>query len=229
MANRRTVFIGIQQKLKLDFKKEEKMEFFELHPVTPQLRYINMAVDVLKKGGVIIYPTDTVYGIGCDIFNKEALDRVYQIKHEAGTKLFSFICPNLKDISKYAKVSDYAYKTMKKLLPGPYTFVLPAAKEVPKKLWSKRKTVGIRVPDHKIALLLARELGNPIISTSVTKRKGELLFNPDEIKAIFNSQVDLMLSSGPLEGKPSSIIDLSKEKPEIIREGAGDVGIFMNY
>lgn len=205
------------------------MEFFELHPVTPQLRYINMAVDVLRNGGVIIYPTDTVYGIGCDIYNKEALDRVYQIKHEAGTKLFSFICPDLKDISKYAKVSDYAYKTMKKLLPGPYTFLLPAAKDVPKKLWSKRKTVGIRVPDHKIALLLAREMGNPIISTSVTRRKGELLFNPDEIKAIFNAQVDLMLSSGPLEGKPSSIIDLSKENPEVIREGAGDVSMFYSF
>ncbi len=204
------------------------MEYFELHPVTPQLRYINKAVEVLREGGVIIYPTDTVYGIGCDIFNKEALERVYQIKHEAGTKLFSFICPDLKDISKYAKVSDYAYKTMKKLLPGPYTFVLPAAKEVPKKLWTKRKTVGIRVPDHKIALLLAKELGNPIVSTSVTNRKGDLLFNPDEIKVIFNAQVDLMLSSGALEGKPSSIVDLSKDKPEVIREGAGDIRIFLS-
>src|SRR4030042_7002431 len=110
------------------------MEYYELHPVTPQLRYINKAVEVLKNGGVIIYPTDTVYGIGCDIFNNDALERVYDIKNEAGTKLFSFICPDLKDIAKYAKVSDYAYKSMKKLLPGPYTFILPPSKEVPKKL-----------------------------------------------------------------------------------------------
>jgi tRNA threonylcarbamoyl adenosine modification protein (Sua5/YciO/YrdC/YwlC family) len=203
------------------------MEFYELHPVTPQLRFINKAVEVLRKGGVIIYPTDTVYGIGCDIFNKEALERVYDIKHEAGTKLFSFICPDLKDISKYAKVSDFAYRIMKKLLPGPYTFVLPAAKEVPKSLWTKRKTVGIRIPNNNIALTLAKEMGNPIVSTSVTKRKGEVLFDPEEIRLIFNPHVDLMLSMGPLVGTPSSIIDLSEEVPEIIREGAGDVSLFM--
>lgn len=203
------------------------MEYYELHPVTPQLRFINKAVEIMRDGGVIIYPTDTVYGFGCDIFNHDALQRIYDIKHESGTKLFSFICPDLKDISKYAKVSDYAYKTMKKLLPGPYTFVLPAAREVPKTLWTKRKTVGIRVPDNQIALTLAKELGNPIVSTSVTKRKGELLFDPEEIRSIFNPHVDLMLSTGALEGTPSSIIDLSNEEPEIIREGAGDVSIFV--
>ncbi|MFA7419897.1 MAG: L-threonylcarbamoyladenylate synthase [Melioribacteraceae bacterium] len=202
------------------------MEYYELHPVTPQLRFINKAVEVLKSGGVVIYPTDTVYGIGCDIFNREALERVYYIKQDAGTKLFSFICPNLKDIAKYARVSDYAYKTMKKLLPGPYTFVLPAAKEVPKKLWTKRETVGIRVPDNNIALELAKEMGNPIVSTSVTKRNGELLYNPEEIKLLFENQVDLMLASGTLDGQPSSIVDLSGEEPEVIREGAGDVSIF---
>lgn len=204
------------------------MEFYELHPVTPQLRFINKAVEVLRNGGVIIYPTDTVYGIGCDIYNQEALQKVHNIKHEAGTKLFSFICPDLKDIAKYAKVSDYAYRTMRKLLPGPYTFVLPAAREVPKKLWTKRKTVGIRIPDHPVALMLAKELGNPIVSTSVTNRKGEILFDPEEIRFVFNTQVDLMLSSGALEGKPSSIIDISNEEPEVIREGAGDVSIFYS-
>lgn len=203
------------------------MEFYELHPVTPQLRFINKAVEVLKNGGVIIYPTDTVYGFGCDIYNKEAIERIYSIKLDAGTKLFSFICPDLKDITKYAKVSDYAYRSMKKLLPGPYTFVLPAAREVPKKLWTKRKTVGIRIPNNQIALTLAKELGNPILSTSVTNRKGEILFDPLEMQVIFNLQVELMLSSGALEGKPSSIIDLSNEEPEIIREGAGDVSMFL--
>lgn len=203
------------------------MEYYELHPVTPQMRYINKAVQVLKDGGIIIYPTDTVYGIGCDIYNKHALQKVYDIKQDANTKLFSFICHDLKDISKYAKVSDYAYRSMKKLLPGPYTFVLPAAKEVPKKLWTKRNTVGIRIPNHNVALTLAKELGNPIISTSVTNRKGEVLFDPLEIQLIFNSQIDLMLASGALEGKPSSIIDLSNEEPEILREGAGDVSMFV--
>lgn len=202
------------------------MEFYELHPVTPQQRYINKAVEVLKEGGVIIYPTDTVYGIGCDIFNKDALQRIYDIKNEAGTKLFSFICADLKDISQYAKVSDYAYKTMKKLLPGPYTFVLPAVKKAPKALWTKRKTVGIRIPDQPIALQLTKELGNPIVSTSVTTRRGELIFDPEEIKTVFNIHVDLMLSVGALSGEPSSIVDLSREAPEIIREGAGNVSYF---
>ncbi|MBU1095725.1 MAG: threonylcarbamoyl-AMP synthase [Ignavibacteriae bacterium HGW-Ignavibacteriae-2] len=203
------------------------MEYYELHPVNPQLRYINKAIEVLKEGGVIIYPTDTVYGLGCDIFNHEALQRIYSIKNEAESKLFSFICSDLKDISKYAKVSDYAYKNMKKLLPGPYTFVLPAAREVPKKLLTKRNTVGIRIPDHQIAITLAKELGHPIISTSVTTRKGQLIYEPLEIQAIFNAQVDLMLAAGPLNGQPSSIVDLSGDTPEIIREGAGDISMFF--
>jgi tRNA threonylcarbamoyl adenosine modification protein (Sua5/YciO/YrdC/YwlC family) len=203
------------------------MEYYELHPETPQLRYINKAVDILKKGGVIIYPTDTVYGIGCDIFNKEALERIFLIKNDSFNKLFSFICSDLKDIAKYAKVSDYAYRMMKHLLPGPYTFILPAAKLVPKKLWNKRKSVGIRVPNHAVALTLVKELGNPIISTSTTNRKGEVLIDPFEIKNIFNAQVDLMLASGNLSGDPSSVIDLSSETPEVIREGAGDVSLFV--
>ena len=203
------------------------MEYYELHPINPQLRFINKAVETLRNGGVIIYPTDTVYGIGCDIFNKEALERIFLIKNDAGSKLFSFICSDLKDIARYAKVSDYAYRTMKHLLPGPYTFILPAAKEVPKKLWSKRKTVGIRVPNHQVSLSIVRELGHPIISTSATNRKGEVLYDPFEIKNIFNSQVDLMLASGNIIGSPSSVIDLSEDEPEVVREGAGDVSLFV--
>ncbi len=203
------------------------MEYYELHPINPQLRFINKAVEVLRSGGIIIYPTDTVYGIGCDIFNKEAIDKIFSIKNDSNTKLFSFVCSDLKDISKYARVSDSAYRIMKHLLPGPYTFILPAAKIVPKKLWSKRKTVGIRVPNHSVTLTLVKELGNPIISTSTTNRKGELLVDPNEIRDIFNLQVDLMLSSGNMASEPSSVIDLSQDQPEIIREGAGDVSMFV--
>ncbi len=203
------------------------MEYFELHPETPQIRYINKVVEKLKEGGVIIYPTDTVYGIGCDIFNKDALERIFAIKNDNNSKLFSFVCSDLKDISKYAKVSDYAYKTMHHLLPGPYTFILPAAKQVPKKLWSKRKTVGIRVPNNSVTLKLVELLGNPIISTSTTNRKGEVLYDPFEIRNIFNSQVDIMISVGNLSGNPSSVIDLSEDEPEVVREGAGDVSMFV--
>lgn len=203
------------------------MEYYELHPETPQLRYINKAVSVLKEGGVIIYPTDTVYGIGCDIFNKEALERIFAIKNDGNSKLLSFVCSDLKDIARYARVSDYAYRTMRHLLPGPYTFILPAAKLVPKKLWSKRKTVGIRVPNNNITLKLVEELGNPVISTSTTNRRGDVIYDPLEIKNIFNSQVDLMLSMGPLMGEPSTVVDLSEDGPEIIRKGAGDVSMFV--
>jgi len=203
------------------------MEFYELHPDNPQFRYINKAVEILKNGGVIIYPTDTVYGIGCDIFNKSALDRVRTIKNDPDIKLLSFICPSFKNISNYAKVSDYAYRSMKYLLPGPYTFILPAAKQVPKKLWTKRNTVGIRIPDHNVALKIVEELGNPIVSTSVTDRRGNVLLDPVKIRSIFNNQVDLMLASGSLPGKLSSVIDLSNDEPEVIREGAGDVSLFV--
>lgn len=202
------------------------MEYYELHPENPQQRYINKAVNVIKNDGVIIYPTDTVYGIGCDIFNKEALERVKTIKNDPDIKLHSFICSSLKDIAKYAKVSDFAYKTMKRLLPGPYTFILPAARLVPKKLWTKRKTVGIRIPNHPVALKLIEEIGNPIISTSTTNRKGEVLYDPQEIRAIFNPSVDLMLSTGNLAGETSSVIDLSTDEPLIIRRGAGDISSF---
>jgi len=202
------------------------MEYYELHPENPQLRYINKAVEVLKSGGIIIFPTDTYYGLGCDIFNRDGIEQIFRIKNEMDNKLFSFICSDLKDISNYAKVSDYAYRTMKHLLPGPYTFILPAAKLVPKKLWTKRKTVGIRVPAHSVTIQIVKELGNPIASTSTTTRKGDPLLDPYEIKNIFNSQVDLMLASRSVSFEPSSVIDLSGEEPEIVREGAGDVTLF---
>lgn len=203
------------------------MEYYELHPDNPQMRYISKAVNVLKNGGIIIYPTDTYYGIACDIYNKKAIEKLFEIKNDSTYKLFSFVCSDFKEVSRYARISDYAYKRMKHLLPGPYTFILPAAKLVPKQLWSKRKTVGIRIPDHPVSLDIVNELGNPIVSTTTTNRKGDTLFDPVEIKNIFSSQVDLMLANGSLIGEASSVIDLSDDEPEIIREGAGDVTMFV--
>ncbi|HOJ37492.1 MAG TPA: L-threonylcarbamoyladenylate synthase [Ignavibacteriales bacterium] len=202
------------------------MEFYEIHPVNPQERLILKAVEIMRNGGVVIYPTDTVYGIGCDIYNSEALERILSIKGDTMTKFLSFVVPDLKDISKYAKVSDKAFKIIKRAIPGPYTFILPASKEVPKKLWSKRNTVGIRVPDNKIAIMLAKELGNPIFSTSVTNRKGEIITDPTEIKISMQNQVDLMLSQGILPNKVSTVVDLTEDEIQIIREGAGDTSIF---
>lgn len=199
------------------------MEVLHIHPKNPQMRFINRAVEVLKEGGLIIYPTDTVYGLGCDIFQKKAIEKIYQIKSNLDNKPLSFICADLKDISKYAKVSTQVYRLLKYAFPGPYTFILPAAREVPKKLWSKRKTVGIRVPDNLIAQSLARELGHPIVSTSITNDNGEILNDEESIVKYYGKKVDLILYAGPLGLTPSTIIDFSTEEPEIVRVGAGDV------
>ncbi len=200
--------------------------YLELNPDNPQPRHIDKAVMILKKGGVIIYPTDTFYGIGCDIMNKKAIERIYQIKKRDKKQPFSFICPDLKDISKYAKVSNFAYRNMKRLLPGPYTFVLSGSKMVPKIMLTKRRTAGIRVPDNQIATNIASKLGNPIISTSVTDSEGNALKDPTFIYDMFNNQVDLVIDSGMVAGKPSSVISLINDIPEIIRYGAGNVEIF---
>ena len=145
-----------------------------INPDNPQPRLINQIVDTIKKGGIIAFPTDTYYGIGCDITNKKAIEKVYQIKQRNKNKPFSFICSDLKNISDYAKVSNYAYKTMKRMLPGPYTFILEGSRMVPKIMLTKRKTAGIRVPDNKICIMLVETLGNSIISTSATMPDGTL-------------------------------------------------------
>ncbi len=144
-----------------------------INPQNPQPRLIRKAVEILKAGGIVVYPTDTYYGIGCDLMNPKAIERIYQLKRRDKSKPFSFICSDLTNISQYAKVSNYAYRTMKRLLPGPYTFILEGSKLVPKIMLTKRKTAGIRVPDNAICLALVRELGHPIITTSAATAEGE--------------------------------------------------------
>jgi len=199
---------------------------YNVNPQTPQARIISMAVECLKKGGIIAYPTDTFYGIGCDIMNKKAIEKIYLIKQRNKTKPFSFICPDLKDISNYAKVSNIAYRHMKRLLPGPYTFVLPGSKMVPKIMLTKRKTAGIRVPANQIAISLAQELGNPIISTSATDPDGEVFEDASLLHDYFDARLDMVLDGGPVPNTPSSVISLVEDEPEVIRYGAGEVDIF---
>lgn len=196
----------------------------KVNPQNPQIRLIRRVVEVLQEGGVVAYPTDTVYGFGCSLYNKKAIERIYQIKRSEKHRPFSFICADLKDISLYCKVSNYAYKTMKRLLPGPYTFILEGTKLVPKiMLTPKRKTAGIRVPNHPIALALVKELGHPIISTSATLPGGEVLYDPVDIDQKVGKLLDLIVDGGILVSEPSSVIDLTNDVPKIVRQGKGDV------
>jgi len=193
----------------------------------PQMRLIKKATDVLRDGGVIIYPTDTVYGLGCDLSNKRGIERIYEIKRRNKKRPLSFVCSDLKHISQYALVTDYAYKTMKRFLPGPYTFILEASRLVPKIILPKRPTTGIRVPANEICLALIRELGQPIISTSVQTLEGEDLGNPAIINEYFGRIVDLIIDGGTIVPEPSSIISLIDDTIEVIRKGKGDVSAFI--
>ncbi len=197
-----------------------------INPDNPQPRLISQVVHILKKGGIIAYPTDTFYGIGCDIMNKKSIERIYQIKHRDKKQPFSFICSNLKHISDYAKISNFAYRNMKRLLPGPYTFILQGSKMVPKIMLTKRKTAGIRVPDNNIALAIADELGHPVLSTSATDPQGKIFENPSLLHDWFDKTIDAVIDAGPVPGTASSVVSLIDDIPEIIRHGAGDVTIF---
>ncbi len=199
----------------------------KINPVNPQERLITRVADALKSGGIIAYPTDTFYGIGCDIMNKKAIKKVYQLKNRDFKKPFSFLCSNLKNISRYAIVSNYAYKTMKRLLPGPYTFILAGTKLVPKIMLTKRKTAGIRVPDNKICLSIVESLGNPIISTSAAVPDGDTFHDPSLMHDFFGKKIDIVIDGGPVTGRPSSIISMINDEPEIIREGCGDISLFL--
>ena len=198
-----------------------------INPKNPQIRLVRKVVDVLKEGGVIGYPTDTIYGVGCDLFNPEAIRKIHRIKKIEGNKPLSFICSDLKDISRYAYVSNYAYKMMKRLLPGAYTFILNATKLVPKIAMTRQKTVGIRIPDNKICLALAKEVGHPIISTSVYKLDESLYNDPSEIEERFGKQLDLVIDGGVIVAEHSSMIDLTDDSPNVIRRGKGDVSLFQ--
>lgn len=195
----------------------------EIHPTHPQPRRIHQVVEILRRGGVIVYPTGTVYGLGCDIHQKKAIERIYQIRHLKKDHPLSFMCPDLSNIARYAHVDDFAYRIMKRLVPGPYTFVLRATREVPKLLVRKQKTVGIRVPDDPVALALLHELGSPIVSTSATF-DGEALNDPDELHARFH-HVDAFVDAGWGGIEPSTIIDLTGDEAVVLREGAGPVDV----
>jgi len=199
----------------------------KINAQNPQPRLIRRVADTLKEGGVIAYPTDTIYGLGCDLSQKDAIERIHRLKRHSKNKHLSIICADLKDISKYAYVPDYAYRIMRSLVPGPYTFILEATKLVPKIMLTNQKTIGIRVPLHNIPLALVKELGHPIITTSVTKADESLYNEPEEIDQMFGKTLDVVIDGGIIVPEHSSIIDFTDEQPRLLRRGKGDVS-FLN-
>ena len=197
----------------------------KVHLDNPQPRAIQKAAEVLSAGGAVIYPTDTVYGIGASVEDKNAIEKIHTLKRQRHDRPFSFVCSDLTHISEYAHVSNSAFKIMKRLIPGAYTFILPAArmKQLPKILVSKRKTVGIRVPDSPVTLAIIKELGHPILSTSVTDDDGNILNDPADIARIFRNSVELIIDGGVGTTTASTILDLTGEEPVVLRHGAGDV------
>ena len=195
----------------------------EINPDNPQSRSIAQVASALEDGAVIAYPTDTTYGIGCSIFNKKGIERIYQIKQREKKKPYSFICANLSDVTKYAKVSNYAFKIMNRFLPGPYTFVLDATRIVPDLVQTKQKTVGIRIPDNRICLDLVSAFGHPLVTTSANLSGEEPIGDPREIFDAMNNQLDIIVDGGFLPPDVSSVVSLINDTPVVLRKGVGDV------
>jgi tRNA threonylcarbamoyl adenosine modification protein (Sua5/YciO/YrdC/YwlC family) len=199
----------------------------EINPRSPEPRKIRRAVDALREGKIIAYPTDTCYGLGCDLFNKKAIDRLYQLKGMPKSHPLSFVCRDIASIAKYAMLHNYEYSIVKDYLPGPYCFILNATKEVPKIVQSPRKHVGIRVPNHPVALALVEELGGPIISSTAAKLEDQVPYvDARELDRDFPG-IDLILDGGPGGLFPTTVIDLTGTTPKIVREGAGDITPFL--
>ena len=205
-------------------------QFFYIHPENPQARLINQAVEILQKGGVIVYPTDSGYALGCMMGDKHAMDRIVAIRKLPEGHNFTLVCSDLSELSTYATVSNTAYRLIKNNTPGRYTFILTATKELPRRLMtSKRKTIGLRVPDNKIALDLLSALGEPILSCSLMLPGEEhtTQSDPEEIRDRLEHQVDFIIHGGYLGQEPTTVVDLTEESPVILREGSGSTAPFI--
>ena len=200
-------------------------QYFRIHPENPQSRLIHQAVDIIRRGGVVVYPTDSAYALGCHIGDKAALERIRAIRRLSSKHNFTLVCRDLSDLGVYAKVNNTAYRQLRAATPGPYTFILPATKEVPRRLvHPKRKTIGLRVPDNEICMALLAELAEPMMSTTLKLPGDEYpLSDPMEIRDMLEHQVDLIVDGGFCGLEPTSVINLENDVPEIIRVGCGDL------
>lgn len=207
-----------------------KAKFIEVHPQNPQENKIEEIVEMLRKGAVIIYPTDTVYGIGCDVHHQKAVERVCQIKNVNPAKInLSFICYDLSHISEYTRnLPTPIFKLMKKALPGPFTFILPSGSKVPKMLNTKKNTVGIRIPNHNITREIVKALGNPLLSTSVpVDDEVEYMTDPELMLEKYEKLVDIIIDGGIGNIVPSTIVDCTDDTPVLVREGLGNLGVYL--
>ena len=198
-------------------------QFFQIHPENPQLRLIRGAVDIIKQGGVVIYPTDSCYALGCQIGDKKAVDRIRQIRLLDDKHNFTLMCRDMGEMSEYGMIDNIAYRLIKSITPGPYTFILPAMKSVPKRLLHpKRKTIGVRVPDNAITLALLEELGEPILSSTLLLPGEEYpMIDPYDMKDSIGNQVDLVIDGGYCGMEPTSVIEILEQGPEFVRRGKG--------
>jgi tRNA threonylcarbamoyl adenosine modification protein (Sua5/YciO/YrdC/YwlC family) len=197
---------------------------FVINEQNPQARLINKTKDLLEQGGVIVFPTDTVYAYGCDIKDKRAIERIYRLKRMDKKKPLSFIFPDISSVNDYVRnISTDAFKIMKKALPGPYTFIFHASKLVPKIVVTNQKTIGVRIPDNNIALDLVKALGRPILATSVSTESGEYIVDPHDLEKVYRNEVDLVIDSGPRISTPSTVVDFTGDSLKVIREGKGEL------
>jgi tRNA threonylcarbamoyl adenosine modification protein (Sua5/YciO/YrdC/YwlC family) len=204
-------------------------QFFQIHPVNPQPRLIHQAVEIIQTGGVIVYPTDSSYALGCRLDDKAAADRIRRIRQTDKNHNFTLVCRDLSEIATYARLDNSQYRLLKAATPGPFTFILRATHEVPRRLQHpRRKTIGIRVPDHAIVQALLTELGEPIMSTTLILPGEELPLNdPEAIREQLEHHVDLIIDGGPCGHQPTTVIDLVEGVPQLIRQGKGDASLFL--
>lgn len=203
-------------------------QFFHIHPDNPQGRLINQAVHIIRQGGIVVYPTDSGYAIGCGLGEKKAMEKIVQIRGLGRNHNFTLMCKDLSEIANFARVDNSAFRTIRSLTPGPYTFIFKGTKEVPKRVLNeKKKTIGIRVPDNNIAQALLEELREPLMSSTLLLPGGEFAeSDPDDIRLQLEKQVDLIIHGGYLGETPTTVVDFSEGEPEVLRVGEGDASLF---
>ena len=198
----------------------------DMHPVNPETRLIARAAAMLDSGGIVAYPTDSVYGVGCDATNARAVERLHKLQNSDKHKPYALICRSLAEISEYARVSNGAFRAMKAHLPGPYVFILEASRLVPKLMLDRRKTIGVRMPANPVARDLVNALGRPILSSSLKDEEGEFVVDPEEIDRLIGARINVVIRAEEVERTPSSVVSLVDDNFEVIREGKGDISFF---